>query len=165
MTCKYAVPESLPIESVDTNVLKFDISLSKPVFGKSLHIKFGHPWRPLNILTRWRKRDLTLRRVLFSKIRVQIWNAHAKIFNLTPCNGLYDKNWAHNKAKRTQKQDSEVSFFFQLRFGFLCISCHRSLNMDPRPCSLIQEVNFFAKFDYIKQNLGGVNPYLKILKS
>ena len=37
--------------------------------------------------------------------------------------------------------------------------------MDPRPCSLIQEVIFFAKFNYIKQNLGGVNPYIKILKS
>ena len=52
LTCKYAFPEKLAIESVDTNVLKFDISLSKTVFGMSLHTKFGHPWRPLNILTR-----------------------------------------------------------------------------------------------------------------
>ena len=92
-------------------------------------------------------------------------NEQEKIFHLRPCNGLYDKNSAHNKAKREQKQDSEVSFFFQLRFGFICIPCYRSLDIGPRPCSLIQEVQIFSKFDYIKQNLGGVNPYLKILKS
>ena len=56
-------------------------------------------------------------------------------------------------------------FFFQLRFGFICIPCYRSLDIGPRPCSLIQEVQIFSKFDYIKQNLGGVNPYLKILNS
>ena len=144
MTCKYAVPEKLAIESVDTNVLKFDISLPKTVFGKSLHTKFGRPWRPLNILTCWRKHDLTVRRVLFFKIWAKISNARTKIFNLRPCNGLYDKNSAHNKAKREQKQDSEVSFFFQLRFGFLCISCHRNLDIGPRPCSLIQEVQIFS---------------------
>ena len=51
LTCKYAVSQKLAIELVATNVLKFDISLPKTVFGKSLHTKFGHPWRPLNILT------------------------------------------------------------------------------------------------------------------
>ena len=34
-------------------------------------------------------------------------------------------------------------FFFQLRFGFICISCYKSLNMGPRPCSPFQEVNLF----------------------
>jgi hypothetical protein len=51
LTCKYAVPEKLAIQSVVTNVLKFDISLPKTVFETTIHTKFGHSWRPLNILT------------------------------------------------------------------------------------------------------------------
>ena len=64
-----------------------------------------------------------------------------------------------------KNRDLEISSFFQLRFGFICIPCYRSLNIGPRPCSLIQELHFSSKFNYIKQNLGGVNPYMKILKS
>jgi hypothetical protein len=56
-------------------------------------------------------------------------------------------------------------FFFNCGFGFLCIRCCRSLNMGPRPCSLLQEGHFFSKFNYIKQNIRGCQSYLKILKS
>ena len=59
-------------------------------------------------------------------------------FNLRPCNVLYDKNSAHNKAKRKKSQDSEIYLFFQLRLCFICISCYRRLKISPRPCNLLQ---------------------------
>ena len=55
--------------------------------------------------------------------------------------------------------------FFQLRFGFICIPCSRSLKISPRACSLLQEGHFSSKFNYIKQNTRGCQSYLKILKS
>ena len=45
--------------------------------------------------------------------------------------------------------------FFQLRFGFICIPCYRSLKISPRPCTLLQEGRFFSKFNYIKQKTRG----------
>ena len=51
LTCIFGVLKKLPIESVDTNVLKFDILPPKTGFETSIHIRFGHPWLPLNILT------------------------------------------------------------------------------------------------------------------
>ena len=53
--------------------------------------------------------------------------------------------------------------FFQLRFGFICIPCSRSLKISPRPCSLLQEGHFSSKFNYIKQNSRGCWSYLKIV--
>ena len=44
LTCKYVVLKSLPIESVDTNVLKFDILPPKTGFETSIHIRFGHQY-------------------------------------------------------------------------------------------------------------------------
>ena len=51
LTCIFGVLKKLPIESVDTNVLKFDILPPKTGFETSIHIRFGHTWCPLNILT------------------------------------------------------------------------------------------------------------------
>ena len=59
----------------------------------------------------------------------------------------------------------KLLLFFQLRFGFICISCSRSLKMGPRHCSLLQENHIFSKFNYIKQNTRGCQSYLKNLKS
>jgi hypothetical protein len=53
--------------------------------------------------------------------------------------------------------------FFQLRFGFICIPCSRSLKISPRACSLLQEGHFSSKFNYIKQNSRGCWSYLKMV--
>ena len=40
--------------------------------------------------------------------------------------------------------------FFQLHLSFFGICCYTSLNMGPRPFSLLKEGNFSSKFNYIK---------------
>ena len=68
---------------------------------------------------------------------------------MTPCNGLYVKNSAHNKAKRNLSLDCEI------RFLVFRLCCCTSLKIRLRSCSLLQEGVYSSNFNYLKQNTKG----------
>ena len=51
----------------------------------------------------------------------------------------------------------KLLLFFQLRFGFICISCSRRLEISHRPCKLLQEGHFLLNLIIQNKILGGVN--------
>ena len=61
---------------------------------------------------------------------------------MRPCNGLYDKNSAHNKAKRKQTQDSEISVFLN----------SNNYESEMNEYEVILAVDLHSETPYTKQN-------------
>ena len=133
-----------PEELVVANGSNFDILLPLISLGNSPRIYFDF----LDALSILKKLGKTMvwqsAGYFFLKFESRFWTGTKKSLIWHPAMVSMTKTQLTIRQNVNKLKIQKFHFFFQLRFGFLCISCHRSLNMDPRPCSLIQEVQIFS---------------------